>query len=241
MKKHSGPYTVPYDYAFDLADFRPDPAKAITAAKLWENYEYFLRAVIPEAERYGVRLALHPDDPPVPRLGDVERIMISRENIRRAVYEILPSPSLGITFCQANFYIMGENLEETIAEFADDVIAKGATPVICSPVANAGYRKNAKADEPFALNTSRRTYGDYAKAVAKEKSLAYVDMTALTAAELAKLGKDGALALYVGDATKKGKPIFDTTHPAKTGAKRFAELFVADVKARDLPIAKLFK
>ena len=134
-----------------------------------------------------------------------------------------------------------DEFKKTIAEFADDVIAKGAIPVICSPVANAGYRKNAKADEPFALNTSRRTYGDYAKAVAKEKSLAYVDMTALTAAELAKLGKDGALALYVGDATKKGKPIFDTTHPAKTGAKRFAELFVADVKARDLPIAKLFK
>ena len=134
-----------------------------------------------------------------------------------------------------------EEFKKTIAKFADDVIGKGATPVICSPVANAGYRKNAKADAKFSLASSRRTYGDYAKAVAEEKNLAYVDMTALTAAELAKIGKDAALALYVGDTTKDDKPIFDTTHPAKSGAKRFAELFVADVKARNLPVAKLFK
>ena len=134
-----------------------------------------------------------------------------------------------------------DEFKKTIAEFSDDVIAKGAIPVICSPVANAGYSKNAKADAPFTLTKSRRIYGDYAKTVAKEKNLAYVDMTALTAAELAKLGKDGAIALYVGETTRDNTQVFDTTHPAKTGAKRFAELFVADVKARDLPIAKLFK
>ena len=106
--------------AFRLADFCPTGA-AITAERLWENYAYFLRAVIPEAERYGIRLALHPDDPPLPRLGGVERIMISRENIRRAVYEILPSESLGITMCQANFFVMGEDLADTIAEFADRI------------------------------------------------------------------------------------------------------------------------
>ena len=58
--------------------------------------------------------------------------------------------------------------KKTLAEFADDVTAKGATPVICSPVANAGFAKNAKSDAPFKLTASRRTYGDYAKAVAAE-------------------------------------------------------------------------
>jgi mannonate dehydratase len=105
---------------FDLADFTPTDQK-ITAAQLWENYEYFLKAVIPAAEQHGIKLALHPDDPPVPRLGDVERIMISRENIRRAVYENLPSDILGVTMCQANFYIMGEDLEDTIREFAKKI------------------------------------------------------------------------------------------------------------------------
>ena len=103
--------------AFDIKDFTPTGAH-ITAEALWDNYTYFLRAVIPEAEKYDIRLALHPDDPPVPRLGAVERIMISRENIRKAVYGVLESDSLGITMCQANFFIMGEDLEDTIREFA---------------------------------------------------------------------------------------------------------------------------
>ena len=106
--------------AFNMADFEPTGAR-ITADELWQNYEYFIKAVIPEAERYGIKLALHPDDPPVPRLGDVERIMISKANIKRAVYDILPSDSLGITMCQANYYIMGEDLEKTIKEFASKI------------------------------------------------------------------------------------------------------------------------
>ena len=106
--------------AFNMADFEPTDAK-ITADALWKNYEYFIRAVIPEAEKHGIKLALHPDDPPVPRLGDVERIMISKANIKKAVYDILPSDCLGITMCQANYYIMGEDLEQTIKEFADKI------------------------------------------------------------------------------------------------------------------------
>lgn len=105
---------------FNMSDFKATGAK-ITADELWANYEYFIKAVIPEAERYGIKLALHPDDPPVPRLGNVERIMISKANIKRAVYDILPSDSLGITMCQANYFIMGEDLEKTIEEFADKI------------------------------------------------------------------------------------------------------------------------
>ena len=105
---------------FNMADFR-DKGARISANELWANYAYFVKAVIPEAEKYGIKLALHPDDPPVPRLGDVERIMISKENIKKAVYGIAPSESLGITMCQANYYIMGEDLESTIKEFADKI------------------------------------------------------------------------------------------------------------------------
>jgi len=105
---------------FNMTDFKPTGAK-ITADELWANYTYFLRAVIPDAEKYGIKLALHPDDPPVPRLGDVERIMISGENIRRAIYDIYPSKNLGVTMCQANYYIMGEDLDKIIEEFADRI------------------------------------------------------------------------------------------------------------------------
>ena len=105
---------------FNLADFEPKGAK-ITADELWKNYEYFIKAVIPEAEKHEIKLALHPDDPPLARLGDVERIMISLENIKRAVYGIIKSDSLGVTMCQANYYIMGENVENAIRELKNSI------------------------------------------------------------------------------------------------------------------------
>ena len=42
--------------------------------QMWANYEYFIKAVLPVAEEEGIRLALHPDDPPVPMLGGVARL-----------------------------------------------------------------------------------------------------------------------------------------------------------------------
>lgn len=105
---------------FKMSDFVPGDKK-ITAEKLWENYEYFIKAVIPEAEKYEIKLGLHPDDPPVPRLGEVERIMISKENIKRAVYGIVESESLGVTMCQANYHIMGEDVYKTVDEFGKKI------------------------------------------------------------------------------------------------------------------------
>ena len=106
---------------FNMADFK-DTGAAITEDELWYNYEYFIRAVIPHAEKYGIKLALHPDDPPVPRLGGVSRIMISYENIRRAVRDIVTSDSLGVTMCQANYFIMGEDLFKVIPALADKIM-----------------------------------------------------------------------------------------------------------------------
>ena len=104
---------------FDMADFVPTDKK-ITADELWSNYEYFIKAVIPYAEKYDINLALHPDDPPVPNLGGVERIMISYENIKKAI-KIVNSPKLGVTMCQANYVIMGENLYDIIPELAEKI------------------------------------------------------------------------------------------------------------------------
>ena len=83
------------------------------ALRLRYEFKQAADALRNEAEKYGIKLGLHPDDPPVPRLGDVERIMISKENIKRAVYGIVNSKNLGITMCQANYFVMGEDLEKT--------------------------------------------------------------------------------------------------------------------------------
>lgn len=106
---------------FNMDDFKPTGAK-ISATELWDNYSCFIKAVMPEAEKYGIKLALHPDDPPIARLGDVERIMISADNIEHAVRDIYPSANLGVTFCQATYYMMGEDLEKLIPRFADKIM-----------------------------------------------------------------------------------------------------------------------
>lgn len=104
---------------FDIDQFVPSEKK-ITEKQLWDNYEYFIRAVIPYAEKYDIHLALHPDDPPVEKLGNVSRIMINAKNIDRAV-NIVKSPNLGITMCQATYAMMGEDLYQVISYFADKI------------------------------------------------------------------------------------------------------------------------
>lgn len=104
---------------FRLADYRPTD-RVITSAQLWDNYEYFLRAALPEAEKHGIRLALHPDDPPLAKLGNVERIMISLENIQKAM-AIVPSPMLGVTFCQATYHMMGEDVFQAARALGDKI------------------------------------------------------------------------------------------------------------------------
>ena len=72
---------------------------AISEAKMWENYAYFIKAVLPVAEEAGVRMALHPDDPPVPMLGGVGRIFREPAGFKRA-YELTPdSPAWGLDLC----------------------------------------------------------------------------------------------------------------------------------------------
>lgn len=105
---------------FNLEEFMPTDKK-ITADELWENYEYFIKAVIPYAEKYDIRLALHPDDPPLARLGEVERIFINYKNIDKAVNGIVKSDNLGVTMCQATYHIMGEDLYEIIPKLAEKI------------------------------------------------------------------------------------------------------------------------
>jgi mannonate dehydratase len=88
--------------------------------QLWAALEYFLAAVVPEAEAAGVRLALHPDDPPLPDVRRVPRIMSSLDAYRRLV-GIDRSPANSITFCQGNFALMTDDLPGAIHEFGDAI------------------------------------------------------------------------------------------------------------------------
>jgi len=88
----------------------------ISAEQMWGNMEYFQKAVIPVAEKAGVKMALHPDDPPVPELRGIARIITSAAAYRR-VMKIVPSPVNGVTFEMSVFYLMGENIRELAREW----------------------------------------------------------------------------------------------------------------------------
>lgn len=92
-------------------------AGEISEAKMWENFEYFIRSVLPVAEESGVRLALHPDDPPLSPIRGVARIFSSVAGFERAL-AVEESEFNCITFCQANFALMGCDLPSTIRQFA---------------------------------------------------------------------------------------------------------------------------
>lgn len=91
----------------------------ISEEALWRNLFYFLDAVLPVAEEYGIQMALHPDDPPVSPLKGVARILTSAASFDR-ILERYSSPANGITFCQATFKLMGEDLKKISSKWIAD-------------------------------------------------------------------------------------------------------------------------
>jgi mannonate dehydratase len=106
---------------FRLADVTdatmPHAETPIPAERMWDNLERFLRAVIPAAEAAGVRLALHPDDPPITPLCGLERIMGSVAAFDRLL-AISPSPANAVTFCIGCFAEMGADIPALVARYA---------------------------------------------------------------------------------------------------------------------------
>ncbi|ASR37685.1 hypothetical protein BAY61_24785 [Prauserella marina] len=91
-----------FDYELDVDGVpvkdlpRPEGVEAYTREQLWDNLEYFLRAVVPVAEAAGVRLAVHPNDPPAPISRGNPQILATFDDWKRLVNSV-PSPSNGMT------------------------------------------------------------------------------------------------------------------------------------------------
>jgi mannonate dehydratase len=96
----------------------PGTIGAVSEEQMWQRLEEFLSAVLPTAEQAGVRLALHPDDPPVPRLRNTARLVTSAERMQR-VLDLVPSPSNTLEFCQGTVAEMaGSDVYEAIDRFS---------------------------------------------------------------------------------------------------------------------------
>ncbi|MDQ2899983.1 MAG: mannonate dehydratase [Acidobacteriota bacterium] len=106
-----------FDYE-RMKDLPPLPNEgAHNLEEIWANITYFLKAVIPVAEKSGVRLALHPNDPPAPVSRGSQQIMGSVAGWKRLI-EIVKSPSNGITFDCGVTREMGEDPVEVCRYFA---------------------------------------------------------------------------------------------------------------------------
>lgn len=92
----------------------------VTEDQLWDNLKYFLERVLPVAEEVGVKLAMHPDDPPLSPLRGMGRIMRSVDNYQRLV-DLAPSPMNGICLCQGNFTLMTDQLPDVIRHFGQQI------------------------------------------------------------------------------------------------------------------------
>jgi len=73
--------------------------RVFSEKEIWENYTYFIKKVVPVAEEAGVRIGIHPDDPPMPMLAGVPRCIFGNfEGYKRAI-EIANSPNIGVCLC----------------------------------------------------------------------------------------------------------------------------------------------
>jgi mannonate dehydratase len=111
---------VSNEFVLDQASQALTHGRVYTEEELWANYDWYLERLLPVCEEAGVRLALHPDDPPVEILGGVPRLFRNFENFRRAL-ETHPSPMHGLDFCHGCWSEMraGEGVVDAIRFFGE--------------------------------------------------------------------------------------------------------------------------
>ncbi|WP_354686433.1 mannonate dehydratase [Cupriavidus necator] len=105
------------------SSYQPDQLQALLAEyrgidedRLWEHLEYFLRAVIPVAQACGIKMAIHPDDPPRPIFG-LPRIVKNRDDLAR-ILKIVDTPANGLTLCSGSLGAGPQNnVEALVREF----------------------------------------------------------------------------------------------------------------------------
>ena len=107
---------------YDLPGLRQmlDRFKAVSADRLLDNLGRFLEAVIPTAEEVGIRMGIHPDDPPRPLLG-LPRIVSSEDHLA-AILDLNPSAANGLTYCTGSLGARpGNDLPKIAQRFAERI------------------------------------------------------------------------------------------------------------------------
>jgi mannonate dehydratase len=122
--------------------------RVYTEDEMWSNLEYWIKTITPIAEEEGIRLGIHPCDPPVDSLGGIPQLMRSFQAYKRLI-EIYPSDANAIEFCQGSFAEMNDRVDiyEKIRYFGTrhKILyvhfrnVSGPVPVFHEEFVNTGY------------------------------------------------------------------------------------------------------
>ena len=130
---------------------------------------------------------------------------------------------------------------EIVRGWVKEIRAKGATPILASPICRGIFEK----DGVHVVDGGLGVYRDAMREMSEELACDYVDMNTLTKRLMERVGRAETEKFFVISTgiirSKDGEPAKDVSHPIKAGAEAFAQLFVDDVKARGLSVASLFR
>lgn len=115
---------------FSVSDFREKVEKQqfereYSAADIWDYYTYFVKAVLPVAEEANVKLALHPDDPPLAKMNGVAKLFVNYDGYRRAEQIAGNSRHWGLTFCVGTWSEGGDQMGKSVLEMIRDFGGRG--------------------------------------------------------------------------------------------------------------------
>jgi mannonate dehydratase len=107
-------------FVMEKAENKLTHGREYSEEELWEYYDWYLERMLPVCEEANVRMALHPDDPPVPTLGGIPRLFRNFENFARAM-DRHPSPMHGLDYCHGCWSEMraGEGVIESVRYFGE--------------------------------------------------------------------------------------------------------------------------
>jgi len=115
---------------FSVDDFRNKVEKQAfdreySAEDIWTTYTYFMKAVLPVAEKANVRLALHPDDPPLAKMNGVAKVVVHYDGYGRAEKIAGSSKHWGLTFCVGTWSEGGSRMGKDVFGMIDDFGKRG--------------------------------------------------------------------------------------------------------------------
>jgi len=118
VRIRAGAVATAFDYEV-AKKMPPTHDREYTEEEMWEHLEYWIKIITPVAEEEGIRIGIHPCDPPVEKLGGIPMLFRSFASYKRLI-EIYPSDSNAIEFCQGTFSEMeGEDIYEMIRYFGE--------------------------------------------------------------------------------------------------------------------------